>query len=100
MPKWELKRVWMPVTINIRTDKSKQHEYRYPAWNEETKKAWGQAEVIAAEGWEFVSALPEIGSHELGFEAGIKALGVDSSCTVGNLLIFKRPNLQVARVQE
>ena len=91
MAKWELKRVWIPLTIEILTDKSKQNEYRHPAWNEEARQAWTQAEALSAEGWELVSALAETGSHELAFEAGIKALGVGSSYTVGYMLFFKRP---------
>ncbi len=91
MQKWELKRLWLPLNVQLQSDKSKEHTYYNPFWNDETKKAWSQAETLAADGWELVSALPETGSHELTFETGIKTLGVGSSYTVGYLFIFKRP---------
>ena len=90
MQRWELKRLWMPLNVERQTDKSKQHTYYIPSWNDETRKVWAQAETLSAEGWELVTAIPETGAHELAFESGMKALGVGSSYTLGYLLIFKR----------
>jgi hypothetical protein len=90
MSKWEIKRLWVPLDLQVHSNTSKQHTYYNPVWNDDTKKAWAQAEALAAEGWELVSALPETGAHELTFESGVKALGAGSSYTVGYLLFFKR----------
>lgn len=91
MQRWEIKRLWLSLDVEWRTDKSKQHTYYNPKWSDETRKAWAQAEAMAADGWELVAAIPEMGSHELIYEVGIKAAGAGSSYTVGYLFIFKRP---------
>lgn len=93
MQRWELKRLWLPLDVEWRTDKSKQHTYYSPVWRDEARKVWAQAESIAAEGWELVSATPAMGAHEQLFEVGIKAAGAGSSYTVGYWFIFKRPML-------
>ena len=83
--KWELKRLLVPVEVDV-NNKSQPNIWFNPIWNEKTKKSFAEADALAANGWELIGVIPEIGGHEIIHPNN----SAGCSFTTGYLLMFKR----------
>ncbi len=83
MTPWELTRIEVPLSLATSGEDGSINSV--PVHSEASEAAWAQAAQLAREGWELVSSVPLVASHE--FEGDV---GVGSSFTSGYVLLFRR----------
>jgi hypothetical protein len=96
MQKWEIKRLYVPTDVDIDgTQEDKETTLRTfsPNWGSEFKKAWSEADLLAADGWELIGIAEETKGNQMWWTPypAQKCFGTGCSWTSGYFLVFKRP---------